>query len=258
MKDLKTVQIVKRMVFIMKRLNSLDENTPPSELISTKNNVNQMAMTMAHEVRNPLTTIKGFLQLLKPELKDAKKAEYVDIAVDEIDRVNLILNHYLSHLKPLSLIQKENVSINSLVTSIFKLYKSEATIKNITMSLCLMNNNTQVLINEHELRQVLINLLKNSIEAIETSSNFHENGMISITTEVSEHHAYIHVIDNGCGISNENMKKLFTPFFTTKERGTGIGLSLCKEIIDHNDGHLFASTIQKAGTKFTIKFPIKQ
>ena len=248
----------------MKELNSFDENTTTLELLSTKNTINpsnhanQMAMQLAHEVRNPLTTIKGFLQLLKQELKDAKKAEYVDIAVDEIDRVNQILNHYLSQLKPLYTIQKENVSINSLVTSIFKLYESEAKMKNITMSLCLMNDDIQVLVNEHELRQVLINLLKNAIEAIETSCNIHGNGMISIGTEVSEHHAYIHVIDNGSGISNENMKKLFTPFFTTKEEGTGIGLSLCKEIIDHNDGHLFASTIQTAGTKFTIELPLQK
>ena len=121
-----------------------------------------------------------------------------------------------------------------------------------------MNDDIQVLVNEHELRQVLINLLKNAIEAIETSYNINGAGMISIQTEVSNLNAYIHVIDNGCGISNENMKKLFTPFFTTKEGGTGIGLSLCKEIINNNDGHLFASTIQKAGTKFTIEFPLQK
>jgi signal transduction histidine kinase len=245
----------------MKRLNSFDENTTPLELLSTKNtinpsnNVNQMAMKLAHEVRNPLTTIKGFLQLLKPELKDEKKAEYIDIAVDEIDRVNQILNHYLN---PFYIIKKENVSINSLVTSIFKLSESEAKMKNITMSLCLMNVDIHVLVNEHEVRQVLINLLKNAIEAIETSCKIHGNGLISIGTEVSEHHAYIHVIDNGCGISNENMEKLFTPFFTTKEEGTGIGLSLCKEIIDHNDGHLFVSMLQTGGTQFTIELPLQK
>ena len=248
----------------MESLNSFDEKTTTLELLSTKNtinpsnNVNQMAMKLAHEVRNPLTTIKGFLQLLKPELTDIKKAEYVDIAVDEIDRVNEILNHYLNQLKPLNIIQKEIVSINPLVSNVFKLFESEAKIKNIRMSLCLMNDDIQILVNEHELRQVLINLLKNAIEAIETSYNINGAGMISIQTEVSNLNAYIHVIDNGCGISNENMKKLFTPFFTTKEGGTGIGLSLCKEIINNNDGHLFASTIQKAGTKFTIEFPLQK
>ena len=114
----------------MKSLNDFDEKTTTLELLSTKNtinpsnNVNQMAMKLAHEVRNPLTTIKGFLQLLKPELTDIKKAEYVDIAVDEIDRVNEILNHYLNQLKPLNIIQKEIVSINPLVSNVFKLFES--------------------------------------------------------------------------------------------------------------------------------------
>jgi len=244
----------------MKRSNKLVENKSSLELICSNNtinplnNVNELAMVLAHEIKNPLTTIKGFLQLLKPELLDKSKAEYVDIAVDEIDRVNLIINNFLNGKKSVFYMQKEKVSINDLVKKIYKFYESEANIKNIKLTTSLMIENILVSINEHEIRQVLINLIKNAMEAIEECEK--KDGVISLSTNMTEQHVFIHVLDNGCGISNEIINNLFTPFFTTKDSGTGIGLSVCKELINHNDGNIFVTSIKNKGTKITIELPI--
>lgn len=213
----------------------------------------QLAAEMAHEIRNPLTTIKGFLQLIKPNLREIGKEEYADVVLAEIERVNEIISEYLNPVKPLNS-KKDFVSLNEMALHLVKLYESEAIIKNIKLTTHLTEEKTQVYIQEKEIKQVLINLIKNAFEAIEECDN--QVRSIDIRTEVIHKHAYIHIVDTGIGMSSETMNRLFTPFYTTKARGTGVGLLISKEIIDHHQGNLYITTAENKGSKFTIELPI--
>jgi signal transduction histidine kinase len=215
----------------------------------------KLTAAMAHEVRNPLTTIKGFLQLLKPHLKDINKEEYALIALDEIDRVNEIIYDFLNIVKPPQT-KKTSSCINDLIIYIVKLYECESIIKNVKMITNLTSEKVTVNMNKNEIKQVLINLIKNGFEAIEDGRS--TEGKIEINTEVSGNYIYIHIIDNGCGMSCETAAHLFTPFYSTKSKGSGMGLSICHKIIRDHLGRIFCSSTKNIGTKFTIELPIYQ
>ena len=129
-------------------------------------NLAKLTAAMAHEVRNPLTTIKGFLQLLKPHLTEINKEEYALIALDEIDRVNEIIYDFLNIVKPPQT-KKTSSCINDLIIDIVKLYECESIIKNVKMITHLTSEKVLVNMNKNEIKQVLINLIKNGFEAIE-------------------------------------------------------------------------------------------
>ena len=217
------------------------------------NNISQLAAEMAHEVRNPLASIKGFLQLIKPYLKEINKEEYADIALNEIERVNEIIYSFLDIVKP-QCEMTDIISLNETMSQLSKLYEGELLIKNVKMTLHLAEENTNIMIKENKFKQVLINLINNALEAIEECPE--RNGCIDIITEVIQQYAYIHIVDNGCGVSSDGINQLFTPFYSTKSRGTGIGLSICKEIVEQNNGEIFLTSVKNWGTRFTIKLPI--
>jgi signal transduction histidine kinase len=219
-------------------------------------NLAKLTATMVHEVRNPLTTIKGFLQLLKPHLKEINKEEYARIALDEIDRVNEIIYDFLDIVNPPT-IKKETACINELIIHIVKLYECESIVKNVQIITNLTNKKTLINMNKNKIKQVLINLMKNAFEAIEECNRSIE-GMIEIRTEISGQYVHIHIIDNGCGIPSETEDQLFTPFYSTKLKGSGMGLSICHKIIKEHLGRICWSSANATGTKFTIELPLHQ
>ncbi|MFT8323035.1 MAG: ATP-binding protein [Bacillus sp. (in: firmicutes)] len=216
-------------------------------------NIGKLAAGIAHEIRNPLTTVKGFIQLIKPHLKEIKKERYAEIALEEIDRANDIIFDFLNASKP-----KENnwedISINRLISDICTLFESESAMKNISIKIELTNHFPFVYFNEKQLKQVLVNIIKNAFEAIEESANKNA-GIIKIRTLLDQTNVLITVSDNGCGISKEGIEKLFNPFYTTKGEGTGIGLSVCKKIIEDFGGKLFAKSKVNRGTTFYVELP---
>ncbi|WP_338469367.1 HAMP domain-containing sensor histidine kinase [Niallia sp. XMNu-256] len=237
----------------MRTSNTSNESSPSNQSINPQSNQNLFAIHLAHEVRNPLTTIKGFLQLLKTDLTDQEKNDYVDIAVDEIDRVSILLNQFLSDKNSTFIQQKEVVSLNELVINLIELFEIETKEKKINLTCSLTDHNVLISINQQQLKQVMINLLKNAIEAIEESGK--EDGTIDMITEISGQSVFIHICDNGIGMPIKVRDNLFNPFFTTKKFGTGVGLSICQEIIHDSNGQIRVSTEPNKGTKFTIEWP---
>lgn len=209
----------------------------------------RLATGLAHEIRNPLTTIKGFIQLLKPELQSLGKQEFADVALEELNRANSLLSEFLSVLKPNSS-QKKALSINSLANSMLNLYSSEATLRNIEISADLPEEEFLVLADEYSIKQVMVNLLKNAIEAVEGA----EKSSIKMVVEKEENFVHFSVIDNGNGIEDFSLRKLFTPFYTTKEDGTGIGLAISKQIIEDHGGNINV-TSEPGRTVFTFTLP---
>lgn len=214
--------------------------------------IRHLAASIAHEIRNPLTTIKGFIQLLQPYLITIDKEDYAEIALDEIERVNEIIYQFLNAAKP-----KENkvetISLNKLLTDIDLLYESEAKMRNISIITNLAAEDSYVVISENYMKQVLINLLKNAFEAIESSSQ--TNGEIKLSSSINGDVAIIGIEDNGCGMSPETMQSIFTQYYSTKATGTGLGLSLCKKIIDEHGGNISITSQLGIGSAFKIELP---
>lgn len=215
--------------------------------------IKTLAASIAHEIRNPLTTVKGFLQLLKPYLHDIGKDQYADIALEEIKRATDIIFEFLNTAKPQPT-YVQGISVNKLVKDMAMLYESEAILRNIQIITTFSEVDSILSIDPNQLKQVLINLLKNAMEAIdECSSN---KKTIHLSTKIDSENIFIKISDSGCGMTEKTMSQLFTPFFSTKENGTGIGLSVCKKIIEENGGSLHLQSIYGKGTTFTIYFPI--
>ncbi|MEH7442112.1 HAMP domain-containing sensor histidine kinase [Bacillus sp. JJ1122] len=211
----------------------------------------KLAAGLAHEIRNPLTTIKGFIQLLKPEMQTIGKSEFADVALEEINRANGLLSEFLSIFKPGSS-GKNKISLNSFTKAIINLFKSEALLKQIELMVKVPDVEVFVWADEKQLKQVALNLLKNAFEAIEESDV--DRGEIAIAVRKFNGFAKFSVIDNGAGLAKTEAEKLFTPFYTTKENGTGIGLVICKQIIEDHGGRLKVRS--KLGrTMFSFELP---
>ncbi|MEH7885251.1 ATP-binding protein [Bacillus sp. JJ1609] len=211
----------------------------------------KLAAGLAHEIRNPLTTIKGFIQLLKPEFQNIGKSEFADVALEEIDRANGLLSEFLSIFKPGSS-GRNKISLNSLSKTIGNLFASEALLKEIELTVKVPEEDVFVWADEKQLKQVALNLLKNAFEAIEESDVI--QGEITITIHMVDGYAKFSIIDNGAGITETEAAKIFTPFYTTKENGTGIGLVICKQIIEEHGGRLKVRS-EFGRTRFSFEIP---
>ncbi|MGZ4122172.1 MAG: ATP-binding protein, partial [Tumebacillaceae bacterium] len=221
-----------------------------SQRIDMHSSYVQMAATIAHEVRNPMTSVRGFLQLLgsSSELSDDKQRMYIDVMQTEIDRMNAILSEYLSMARTPQP-QWECIHLDDLIRETLLVLEGEANYRGITLALdlkpdCMVHGLSR------ELKQVLINLVRNAYDAMNNT-----NGRIDIGLCQTESSFLIHVSDTGCGISAEQLDRIFDPFFTTKVMGTGLGLPVCKKIVESHHGTLSVQSVVGAGTTFTIELP---
>lgn len=213
------------------------------------NSIGQLAATIAHEIRNPITVVKGFAQLLNQE-KNLSESEkyYVQTILTELEYTQLIINDYLSLTKP----QTENIQIIDLNNEIRKtsdLLTSFANHQNIGIQLQL-ENELIIKMNPIELKQVLVNIIKNGIESM------NKPGFITVETVQEQNMAKIKIKDTGVGMSREQMENLGTPFYSLKDRGTGIGLTVCYSIIEKFKGEIRVKSQVNKGTCFTIYLPL--
>jgi signal transduction histidine kinase len=219
-------------------------------------NIDKLAAGIAHEIRNPLTTVSGFIQLLKPYLIEIGKEQYANIALEELYRANQIINEFLNESKPPEH-HKKMISLNQLVKDTRLLYESEAILKNITIINQFAHEDIEFVANDNQLKQVLVNLLKNAIEAIELRQGKVQGGIIHYYTVLEDNKAYVVIKDDGCGMDEKTLQNLFLPFHTTKETGTGVGLSVCKKIIEEHEGTITVESTEGIGTTFRIEFPFR-
>ncbi|MFT4415786.1 PAS domain S-box protein [Fredinandcohnia humi] len=211
--------------------------------------VGELAAGVAHEIRNPLTSIKGFIQLFQ---QGVRKEEYFHVILKEFNRVEDIIKEFLSLAKPQE-IQLKPVNIPSLVKEIVTLLESEAHLKNVEFLIEIEQDIPMIMCDANQLKQVLLNLYKNSIEAIDIK----KEGLIRVTVRSKhENNLLIQVCDNGVGISEDRIKRLGEPFFSNKEKGTGLGLMLCYRIIKDLKGTLSFESIENQGTTVTVSLPL--
>jgi nitrogen-specific signal transduction histidine kinase len=206
----------------------------------------QLAAGIAHEIRNPITAIKGFLKLLMNENKDTR---YLRIINDEVEKIELIASEFLVLAKP-HIEEKQEVNIYQLMRSVKTLLDTQALGKNIGIVFEQDATTVELMVtcDEVKIRQVLINLIKNAIEVM-------ENGYITLSVKEMGDQIHISVTDEGRGMPKEIMESIGQPFFTTKQTGTGLGLYVCQKIIQNHNGQLDVESEEGIGTTFTISLP---
>lgn len=208
------------------------------------NLVGEMAASIGHEIRNPMTSIRGFLQMFSE--KYTEDQEFLSIMIGELDRANLIISEFLSLAKN-KMVQLERLRLTSIILNIHPLLQANAAIqdKNVVLEL---NDVPYLLLDEKEVRQLLFNLVYNGLEAM------NGGGTLTIKTLATEEHVVLSVHDQGQGIDDEVLDKLGTPFLTTKEKGTGLGLPICYGIAARHRARIDVETGSE-GTNFMVYFP---
>ncbi|KAB2441345.1 PAS domain-containing sensor histidine kinase [Bacillus luti] len=235
---------------IMIIVRDITERKKTEELLNKSDTlaaIGQLAAGVAHEVRNPLTVIKGFIQLFQINKEDQEK--YFDLMLSEIERIEAILQEFLSIAKT-DEINTEKKNIYQIFKNVVSLMNTKAIMTNIHVELYTDSKELIIECSENQLKQVFINILQNSIEAMPAG------GKISIQIKkINNEGVFIHVIDEGIGIPEERIKRLGEPFYSTKEKGTGIGLMLSYKIIESHQGTISTMSKVGVGTTVTIYLP---
>ncbi|WP_224427931.1 MULTISPECIES: PAS domain S-box protein [Bacillaceae] len=245
----------------------LDKNNKPYQYLAIRNDitekkrteevlhrqdklaaVGQLAAGVAHEIRNPLTSIKGYAEFLSMDETEKDRQEYFDIILDEIERVNSIVEEFMLLSKPtVSVLERKPLLpiIDNVVSILdYQLRKSK-----IKLNRIYEEPNLFVECDENKLKQVFLNFIKNAVEAMPNG------GSIEITVKREDEDITIMIKDSGIGMSKEQIKKLGEPFFTTKKDGNGLGLMVSFKIIENLNGKVYIDSEQNKGTSFHITLP---
>ncbi len=212
--------------------------------------VSHLAAGVAHELRNPLSVIQGFIQLSN---MTGNLNRYYETILSEISRMNQIIEDFLSISR--KKVEKKHIKPADLLNSIKALIQSECLLHGIEFDYKLHENSGYLLVNESMMKQVMLNLLRNSIEAYGQGMK----GRVFRLHAGRDYDKFIMIIeDNGPGMSEHVMASLGNPFYTTKDTGTGIGIPMCKKIIKEHGGNFLIESVQKKGTKITIHLPLSK
>lgn len=216
-----------------------------TSMLDRMNMVGSMAATVAHEIRNPLTTVRGYLQVMGRKEKYQTDKEKFKLMIEEMDRANSIIREYLS-LSREKLANLEKCSLNPIIEALFPLIQADANSSKVYVSLDLTAI-PELLLDENEIRQLLLNLIRNSIEAMP------EGGNLVIHTFQEGDKTILSISDQGSGIPSHILDNLGTPFMTTKDTGTGLGLPICYQIAHRHNASIKINTNHE-GTTFFINF----
>jgi two-component system, sporulation sensor kinase E len=230
-------------------LRSLEEQVQRSDRLAM---IGQIAAGTAHEIRNPLTSIKGFLQVLRKTLQEQgmeRECGYTEIMLTEINRINELVNEFLLLSKPKN-VTYHALDISQAIRDIMPIINNEALLHGVIVQYESASRLPEVIADRELLKQVFLNICKNGIEAMG------DGGHLTVTEKVDEEErkVNIEIHDTGPGIPTFVIDKIFDPFFTTKDEGTGLGLSVCQRIIHDVGGHIRVSS-KGFGTTFTVGIP---
>jgi PAS domain S-box-containing protein len=214
--------------------------------------IGQMGSGIVHETKNLLAGIKGYCQLLLLKDQDEDSKKYIRRIDSIASDANKIVMDFLSLAKPTYTVM-DITSLNEIVTSICYMIESPSLIGDVNIIIDLTDEDKDVKADESQMKQVILNLVKNAIEAMSETVNPHL--IISTKYNKSKNEMALTIKDNGKGIQKENIVRLGDPFFTTKESGTGLGLSICYKIIREHSGHIAVESEPGKGTTFTISLP---
>jgi len=209
------------------------------------NMVGQMAASVAHEIRNPLTSVRGYLQLMKIKGESSISQERYDLMISELDRTNAIISEYLSLAKD-KIPELKRCCLNDIICAIYPLLQAAAGASNTSIQLFL-EDIPEVCLDNNEIRQLIVNLVNNGLQAMS------QGGELIIHTYTGQGIVVLAIRDQGSGIPPHILEKLGTPFLTTKKAGTGLGLTMCYRIVQRHNASIRVET-SNSGTSFLIEF----
>jgi PAS domain S-box-containing protein len=213
--------------------------------LDSLNTIGEMAANLAHEVRNPMTTVRGYLQMLSQNPELTRYEERFGIMIEELDRTNSIISEYLSFCKN-KVVEFKLCYLDKIVLSLFPLLQADANACSTQVELAL-NEIPPTSLDEKEIRQLILNLVRNGLEAMPAS------GTLTIRTYLEDDEVILAIQDQGTGIPQEILERLGTPFMTTKDTGTGLGLAVCYRIVNRHQAKLKVETSSE-GTTFFVHF----
>jgi two-component system sensor histidine kinase HydH len=234
-RDLTEVQSLKREVETSRRLASLG----------------RLAAGVAHEIRNPLSSIKGFATYFKERYRDNPDDQKTsEIMVHEVDRLNRVITQLLEFARP-PVIQRKRASLQSLIQHSLKMIERQASAKQIQVLSHLPSEIKEVDLDPDGINQVLLNLYLNAVEAMD------QGGKLSVSLSGEEGPARVKIVvsDTGSGINKEDLEHVFDPYFTTKQTGTGLGLAIVHKIIEAHGGEVRVDSDVGRGTTVTLLLP---
>lgn len=234
------------------------ENKEEQEKLSQQEKLaalGKMAAGIVHEIKNPLTTMKGFCQMITLNSRNEKVLKYAGIIESEIGDLNRVISEFLSFAKPKTPVL-ERINLNQLLKSMELLMEGNCFMKNIELKFIFHEFSQNISADEAQLKQVLLNIMENAIDAV----CIREEPLIVIETGLTnkDKECYVSITDNGEGMSEERRQNIGTPFFTTKDKGTGLGLSICFQIIKEHKGKIKIKSELNKGTTFTLIFPVEE
>ncbi|MCK5487296.1 MAG: histidine kinase, partial [Desulfobacterales bacterium] len=234
-KDLTEVRALRREVTRSQRLAS----------------VGRLAAGVAHEIRNPLSSIKGFATYFKERYPDRPDDQQTaNIMIQEVDRLNRVVGQLLELARPIS-VKKQRISLQDLLKDSIKLIEDRAAAKGISVQTQHAAGVDSVWGDPDRINQILLNLYLNAIDSMESGGEL----KVALSSDGENSEIFIRISDSGCGISPEHLSKIFDPYFTTKSTGTGLGLAIAHNIVEALGGKITVESDKEVGTTFTVALP---
>ena len=229
------------------RLGRIEKELQRSERLAA---LGKMAAGVAHELRNPLSSIKGLAILLQSKFNDENDgAEAANILVHEVERLNRSIGELLDYAKPAKY-NKISLDVNAIVEKTLRLIDMDREAQDISLNLNLADTLPAVEGDEDKLNQLFLNLFLNGIQAMDNG------GTLTVSSHLAGKNVVVVVADTGVGVAQENLQKVFDPYFTTKSDGTGLGLAMSAKIIEEHEGEIFLTSHPGKGTTVKVVLPV--
>ena len=233
----------------LREIEELKEKVRRSERLAA---VGRLAAGMAHEIRNPLSSIRGFAQFFLNRFREQKtEQEYASIMIREVDRLNRVITELLDFARPREP-RREVCSLKDIINYTLKILSPELAGKKVRVEQNYEKELPPVAADQEQLSQAFLNLLLNALDAVEEDGEI----IIGLQRLPDRSAVYVTIADNGSGIPPENMEKVFEPFFSTKPKGTGLGLAIAYRIVENHGGEISVNNRQGGGTIFSITLPL--
>lgn len=250
------------MIYDISRVKRLEQNVQRAHRLSS---IGTMAAGMAHEIKNPLVSIKTFTQLLLNRYEDADfRQTFSDVVPHEVERIDTIVSQLLDFARPRPT-KFDDLDVRDIVNKVVRLVENQARKKDVELVVDLPEDSLDIRGDEQQLHQVFLNLVLNAIDAMSHTTerrltilgekarmHLRRNGHVPMLDVLC---ARVVICDTGCGIAPEELDGIFTPFFTTKEFGTGLGLSVVHGIVTEHGGQIDVESAPGRGTTFTVSLP---
>ncbi|OAH57874.1 MULTISPECIES: PAS domain-containing sensor histidine kinase [Bacillaceae] len=237
-----------RVISVSEDITELKEKEELIHNADTLGAIGQLAAGIAHEIRNPMTAIKGFVQLWQQETFNP----YSEIILSELARVEFIMNEFLMLAKPQKTKKMNAVNLHALIDEVVTFMRAEASLKDIEIKMDIEGSLPLIEAEPKQIKQVMINLIKNGMEAM------FDGGCVVVSATCVQESVLIHIIDQGVGIPKEAIPRLGEAFYSNKEKGTGLGLMVSMKMIAHHNGNLSFTSEEGKGTKATITLPVNK